>query len=209
MREPIKEIFLAAALLDRATEAHLAGDRVSAAALIRNADMPEIRSWTESLWGSRKANPDQCRFHRFRAISDAPPLLSKPDRVQLRMPSAEDRTKLIVKYGRNCTFCGIPLIRSEIRSAFSVAYPEAAYWGGTNFTQHAAFQCLWLQFDHVVPHSRGGDNSIDNVLITCSGCNYGRMHWILDEVGLIDPRGIPTKRTTWDGLERFLSRRDG
>jgi hypothetical protein len=57
----------------------------------------------------------------------------------------------------------------------------------------------------VLPHSRGGDNSIDNVVVTCAPCNYGRMQWTLDEVGLIDPRKVPIQKTAWDGLERLLA----
>jgi hypothetical protein len=90
--------------------------------------------------------------------------------------------------------------------AFRRAYPDALPWGRTNPTQHAAFQGLWMQFDHVLPHSRGGDNSLENVVITCAPCNYGRMHWTLDEVGLVDPRKMPTHKTSWDGLERLLVR---
>lgn len=122
------------------------------------------------------------------------------------MPTAAEKAKLIDRFGHRCAFCGIPVIRKEIRVAFSRRYPDAAYWGHTNPTQHAAFQCMWLQFDHALPHSRGGDNSVENVLITCAPCNYGRMQWTLEEVGLIDPRGIPILKTDWDGLERFLSR---
>ena len=46
-------------------------------------------------------------------------------------------------------------------------YRDALPWGRTNTGQHAAFQCLWLQFDHVLPHSRGGPTDLDNLIITC------------------------------------------
>jgi hypothetical protein len=56
MREPINEIFHASHLLDRATDAHLAGDHSATDTLIRAADIPAVRAWTESLWGSKAAN---------------------------------------------------------------------------------------------------------------------------------------------------------
>ena len=59
MREPIKEIFHAAELLDRAVDAHLRQDRKTASQLFREADIPEVRAWTESLWGGKRANPEQ------------------------------------------------------------------------------------------------------------------------------------------------------
>ncbi len=86
------------------------------------------------------------------------------------------------------------------------AYPKELRWGTTNPEQHAAFQCMWLQYDHILPHSRGGDNSLENMIITCAPCNYGRSEYTLEEVGLIDPRTVPVQHTVWDGLERFLFR---
>lgn len=205
MREPVEAILHAAHLLDRAVGAHLVGDKQAANELILAANMPEVRAWTESLWGSKAANPDQHTYHRYRETKDAPPHLPEAERIPQRMPSAPERRQIIDRYGRNCVFCSIPVISKEVQTAIKKAYPEALIWGTTNQTQHAAFQCMWMQFDHVLPHSRGGDNSIENVVVTCAPCNYGRWHWTLEEVGLIDPRAMPIHKTSWDGLERFLT----
>jgi CRISPR/Cas system Type II protein with McrA/HNH and RuvC-like nuclease domain len=62
---------------------------------------------------------------------------------------------------------------------------------------------MWLQHDHVLPHARGGDNSFENLVITCAACNYARMDFTPDELGLIDPRGRSPVRSNWVGLERF------
>jgi hypothetical protein len=75
-------------------------------------------------------------------------------------------------------------------------------WGRTNGEQHAAFQCMWLQYDHIVPHKRGGATDLENLVVTCAPCNFGRMNRTLEEVGLEDPRAFPVVPTTWDGLER-------
>jgi 5-methylcytosine-specific restriction endonuclease McrA len=204
MREPINEIFDAAQLLSSATDAHLSGDRLSAESLLRAANMPVLRAWIESLIGSKAANPDQWKYHRSREISESPPILKKEQRIKKREPSREERQLIIQRYGRNCVFCGIPVISVQVRKAFNRAYPDAAPWGRTNASRHAAFQCMWMQFDHVLPHSRGGDNSIDNVVVTCGPCNFGRMQYTLEELGLLDPRQRPPQKTDWDGLERML-----
>jgi hypothetical protein len=204
MRLPIDEIFDTAQLLDHAADAHLAGDHLTAEVLLKAADNLNIRAWTESLWGAAKANPDQWRYHRFRQVPGAPPVLPKEQRVPKRMPSAIERTAVVECYGWNCVFCGIPLISKEIRSFLQRKYPSALTWGVPNNSQHAAFQCMWTQFDHVLPHSRGGDNSLENVIITCAPCNFGRMERTLEEVGLIDPRTLDIHKTSWDGLGRVL-----
>ena len=205
LREPIPEIFYAAFLLDRAVGAHLAGDTSSAATLIEAANLPTVRAWTESLWGSKAANPDQVRYHRFRTVAGAARHIPKADRVPIRMPSALQSAAMIERFGRNCVFCGIPVISKQVQIAIRHDYPNALPWGRKNPEQHAAFQCMWMQFDHILPHSRGGDNSIDNVVITCAPCNYGHSDRTLGELGLIDPRTLVVHKTSWDGLERFLT----
>ncbi len=207
MREPIPEIFEAAALLEQATDAHLAGAVEKAADLLQAANMPEVRAWTESLWGSRKDNPDQHMYHRIRVVPDAPRRIPRAERLRVRMPNAAQQAAIINYYGYNCSFCSIPVIRKEVRKRFIAFYPDSVPWGETNLTQHAAFQCMTLNFDHVLPHSRGGDNSVSNVIITCDPCNSGRWFRTLEELGLEDPRRRPPKRTTWDGLERIMAAR--
>lgn len=201
LREPIPEIYEAAKLLEEATIAHLQGDRSRAERLIRDADMSAVRAWTAPLLGSDKAFPERRDYLRLRPVENLPPIRPKADRVLVRMPSGSEKAKLIEIYGFNCAFCGIPVIRAEVRKAFKSQYPDAVEWGAHC---HAAFWCMWLQYDHVVPHARGGDNGLENLVITCSGCNYGRMSYALQEVGLLDPRCRTVEKTNWDGLERFL-----
>jgi hypothetical protein len=208
MREPIPDLWDVALLLERAADSHLAGDVGRADLLLREANRPAVREWTESLWGSAKANPAQLRYRRVRTVANSQPRLPKEKRVQVRKPNAEERAAIISHYGRYCVFCRIPLIRFEVRAAFHRLYPDAVPWGSTNPSQHAAFQALWLQFDHLLPHSRGGDNSISNIVVTCAGCNYGRMDNTLDELGLIDPRSRNASCGGWDGLERVLIRQE-
>jgi|TARA_B100000519_G_C14259710_1_gene446991 hypothetical protein len=205
LRAPIPEIYFAAHLLDRAVSAHLAGNAAEAEDLIRCADTAEIRNWTESLWGSQRDNPDQPKYKRFRAIQNAPAHLPQGERLEKRMPGKRERSEIIERYGRHCVFCGIPLIGEGVRKRMNELYPEAAYWEHSNARQHSALQCMWLQFDHLLPHSRGGDNDVSNVVVTCAPCNYGRGDHTIEELGLLDPRLTPHYQTSWDGLERLLN----
>lgn len=197
LRDPIREIFDAAKFLDDAVSAHNAGEHKLAADLIRLADMPKIRGWSESIWG--KGSP----YVKVRHVAGAPPSLDKNHRVKVRMPNSEEKAFLHRRDGYHCRFCGIPVIRKEIRKAIHSVYPDALSWGRTHPTQHAAFQAMWVQYDHLVPHSRGGNNELCNIVITCAPCNYGRWHRLVEEVGLIDPRSRAPITSAWDGLERF------
>jgi len=197
-RDPIPEIADAARYLDAAISAHLIGRRDVADELIRLADMPAIKEWTESIWGSKSPHV------KCRVISGDPQQLPGQHRVKERMPTQAEKRTLLKRDGYHCRFCGIPVIRGEVRERIRRVYPGALRWGSKNNDQHAAFQALWVQYDHLLPHARGGNNELDNMVITCGPCNFGRVHYPLGEVGLIDPRMRDPVRSIWDGLERFI-----
>ncbi len=192
LRDPIAEIGDAARYLDAATSAHMRGRPKIAEELIRMADMSAIREWTESIWANDSA------FVRYRDAS-----LPTAERAKARMPTAAEKESIHARDGYHCRFCGIPVIRREIRVRIGKFYPQALTWGKRNVVQHAAFQAMWAQYDHVTPHAKGGQNELGNMVLTCAPCNFGRMSNSLDEVGLSDPREREPVRSLWDGLERF------
>jgi 5-methylcytosine-specific restriction endonuclease McrA len=198
LRDPIPEIDAAKLLLNDAVSAHLAGRREEAKELIALADMDSIREWGNSLWG--KKSP----YVMFRPVQGSPPEVPKERREGNRSPTPEIRRRLIARDGYHCLFCGIPVIRAEIRNRIRKSYPELKLWSGESIQlQHAAFQTMWLQYDHLVPHSRGGKSDEENMVISCAPCNFGRMQYTLAEVGVADPRKRNPVRSDWDGLERF------
>ena len=113
------------------------------------------------------------------------------------------KQRVIKRDGYHCRFCGIPVIRKEVRVRIREAYRDALPWERNNEGQHAAFQAMWLQYDHLLPHASGGSNEEENIVITCAPCNYGRGERTLKEVGLFDPLKRDPVRSPWDGLERF------
>lgn len=196
-REPIPEIAEAAQLLDAAVSAYFRSDMALAEHLIQLANMPEIKEWGYSLWGANSP------YIQYRQISNAEPVLSKNERQMPRMPTTIDKQQLIVRDGYHCRFCGIPVIRTEIRQRFVKAFPTLNIWGKTSDKQHAAFQTMWVQYDHILPHARGGISELSNLIITCAPCNFGRMNYTLAEVNLSNPLDRSPISSDWDGLERF------
>lgn len=198
--EPTAAVIGAAERLEAALAAHSKGDRIACEKLIREADDPGVREWVRPFLGPASRNPHR----KFREIELACPKLPRESRHNSRMPTAALKAEVVARDGFECVFCGMPVIRTEVRQALRKEYPLAVPWGGSIDECHAAFQTLWLQFDHVVPHSRGGDTTLSNVVVTCAACNYGRMQNTLAEMGLLDPRGRLRTKRGWDGLEGFL-----
>lgn len=196
-REPIPEITQAADYLNAAVDAHNLGEDVTAAKCIKMADIEIIREWTESIWG--KGSP----YVQYQPVAEGISAIFDAGRVKVRMPNTNEKRLIHARDGYHCRFCDIPVIRKEIRIKIMRFYPEVLSWGRTNTSQHAAFQAMWAQYDHLLPHSKGGTNDIENVVLTCAPCNFGRMSYTLEEVGLLDPRTQPILVSAWDGLERF------
>lgn len=197
-RAPIAEIYYVAELLREAVDAHLSGDRAGASHRISLANSQVVRTWLDSIWGKAST------YVNFRSVPNSPPILDKMQRLENRMPGKGEKISLLQRDGFHCRFCGIPVIRREVRALLHSIYPDVLPWGRTNDAQHAAFQALWAQYDHIVPHARGGTNDLFNMVIACAACNFGRMDFTLDEVGIEDPRLRPIKRSDWNGLEHVL-----
>lgn len=202
-REPIPEIFEAAANLAEAAKAHRAGNLKLAERRIADADIPAISAWTNSILG--KVTEE---VHGFISVPTCPPRIPLPMRPVPRMPTAATKRALIARDGFHCRFCGIPVIRSETRRRIRLTYPQAVRWGSRNSEQHAALQCLWLQYDHLLPNQRGGSSDLENIVVTCGPCNFGRMEHTIEEARLMNPLGRRPKPSwagydSWRGLEDF------
>ncbi len=205
LRQPIAEIFEAAALLSDAADAHLAGENERAASAIETADIPAIRDWIESLWGKRRDYPDKVHYLRVRPVEFLSASLAREERVPARGPGRQLGQQIIAKFGWNCAYCRIPLIARSGRDILRHSYPSILRWGRTNDEKHTAFMCMDNEFDHVVPHSRGGTNGLENLVPCCAPCNCGKENWTLGQLGLIDPRVRNIGPSAWDGLTRLTN----
>ncbi len=193
-RKPIPEIFDAARFLDAAVSAHLNNMPTLAHELFHAANLPQVREWLESIWGAKSPY-----------VSVNPlPQPDIPSRVEVRMPTKAQIQELHRRDGFHCRYCGIPVIRPGVRKFANKLFGASVPWGRTNASQHAGFQTLWAQYDHVLPHSCGGTNELSNLVVSCAACNYGKMSYRLEEIGLSDPRDRPPVVSNWDGLERLL-----
>lgn len=200
LREPTPAVFAVAKMLSKAVKHHLLGDATSTEKLFERANNVEVRDYIDSLWGSKQRFPEQVHYLRLRGV---PKLPERMPRAKERMPSRNAKIALIERDGFHCRYCNLPVIAAELRKRISSDYPDSVPWGSSNKDQHAAFQALWLQYDHVVPASYGGESSLDNLVVSCAGCNYGKRNYHIDELGLFDPRERARVESDWDGLVSY------
>jgi 5-methylcytosine-specific restriction endonuclease McrA len=177
------------------------------ATLLREADIPSIFQWSEALFAGKTIAADvKARIFRYSPDPDRPATI-ETGRASVTIPSALAK-EVIQRDGYFCRFCGIPVIDPKAASFFRKAYAGALRWGPRNPDKHTAFQALDLDLDHITPRSLGGQNSLDNLIVTCAPCNCGKANHTLREMGLNDPRNrtplVPSGFETWDGLTLVL-----
>jgi hypothetical protein len=123
LRAPIPEIEAAARHLELAAAAHLAGQRERAAQLIEIANDPAVREWTDSIWGKGS------KFAASGPFNSSPAFVTS---VKERMPGLGCQRELHERDGYYCRFCGIPVVRKQVREYLRSEYPETKIWGRKN-----------------------------------------------------------------------------
>lgn len=224
--EPIPQLFEAAALLHNAAIAHAAEDTASARTLIAQTDAnpsdvhSPIFDWSETLFKGKilslgKTVCPELRANIFERVVD-------PDRPTGYVANSERipaklATEVIARDGYFCRYCGIPVIDPKAQSVLRKAYPDEYRWWSKkgefksrpkNIERHVAFQALDLDWEHIVPRSLGGMNTLSNLVVACSPCNTGKENHTLVEMRLNDPRErpptVPIGFENWDGLTCVL-----
>lgn len=205
---PIPQLFEAADLLSQAAQAHIAGRTDDAATLILAADMQAIFEWSETLFLGKTISAEARRMaRRVRPDPNKPPPVPLNERASGSIPMAIGRA-VVERDGYVCRFCGVPVISPRAQTLLRKAYPAALRWGPRNVDKHTAFQALDLDWDHLIPRSLGGQNTLENLVVACAPCNCVRGNNTLAEIGLLDPRSREpapcTQINGWDGLSRVL-----
>lgn len=192
---PIRELELAAQILDSAANAMLIGRMDIASGLVIQANIPEIRAYAVKAVG-----PLSAEVHRF---LNRPKCLPKRERDPTRMPSQREQVAIFARDGWRCRFCGIKVICKQARSAITRAFTIESNWTSSEFQRHSALYAMASSLDHVVPHGRGGKNHDDNFVTACYCCQFGRGEWTIEEAELYDPRLRRPIVDGWDGLSRL------
>lgn len=202
IKYPIYEIWAAWSALSQAADAHIAGDHEAAERLFRKSDCKSVWGWLNPAWVDVDKNVID-----WKPENDTK-WVNKTERDPFRTIPSHVKKDVLNRDGYQCRYCGLPVISADIRKIAHRLYPDAVPWMPYDMTQqHAAFAVLWLQYDHVIPHSHKGTSGPENVVITCALCNFGKHGYTLRQLGVSDPRERPPSPIAWDGLERLRAHR--
>ena len=151
----------------------------SCPALVLNADYRPLSYFPLSVWGWQDAVKA--------AFLDRVTILSTYDRA-IRSPSMAIRLPSVVALKRYR-----PLARRPAFTRFNVFLRDS-------FTCQycvAPFPVENLTFDHVVPRSRGGRTTWENVIAACSACNLSKGNRLPRECGM-SPARKPRAPSAYD-----------
>ena len=195
---------IAADLLSQAADALLDGQQEVARECLHRADIPVLYDFARKVMREEK---DIQRRRKITAVGE------KVEKSAERLPSTAIQMAMYNRDGWRCRYCGCRVVFRPALHHIRKLLPGAINWpqkpyidaGGKFVRHHGAFEALIAVPDHVVPHSAGGDSLLDNLVTSCWPCNFGRMHYSLEECGIMDPRlRPPMVEGHWDGLFRVM-----
>jgi 5-methylcytosine-specific restriction endonuclease McrA len=98
-------------------------------------------------------------------------------------------------------FCGVALVMPDdwdrLRRSDPCVLPSAVLvnrvaraqsGGALGLAQRAPIIGYRHQFEHLIPRSRGGGNTPDNIVSACGWCNRAKRTYTLTELGLPTPQ---------------------
>ncbi len=126
------------------------------------------------------------------------------DRYPVRSP-ARLQNEVFRRDGYRCRYCRNRLIDQGFLKNFAKKINSPVFVrGSSNLTSHAIIHLTWPVADHVIPWSRGGATTLDNLVASCAPCNYGKADYTIEQLGISNPFDRKPVVDTWDGLSRCL-----
>lgn len=179
-----------------ALEALEAGDKPSARSLWSSVDGPALLSvWNSSNERFAKIGP--------RWAPRAPTPLATPggDVNESLKKQVFQRDRLRCRY---CGMCVFTRSKGSRLVALVAAFPEltpgmhvnggslrgTGKGGSLRNVDYAKILWSFAAPDHVFPRSLGGPASLENVVTSCSGCNYSKADLTLEQMGVRPPRPL-------------------
>lgn len=186
----------------KGVELFLDGDKSGASAIFEKIDSDKIRAFTQEHGGiSGKIRFNILNKNREPINSIKIP---KEDRDRLRNPSKYNE-KIFDRDGYRCRYCDNRVISIKFLKKFVKLFDDKSFMKGRkNIDKHGIIHLCWPVLDHVDPWSSGGATDPSNLVTSCGPCNYGKMNYTCEELGIHDPREKEALKDSWDGMSSKL-----
>lgn len=184
------------------------GERDKAIQILKTTKSDDMREWFDE-------HGQASGGHRYRRWPVYAPKGEELDPI--KSLTARIANGVFNRDSYTCRYCGLRVIAKEVLEAFkrAVDAPQdrdvaASHFftstgkGSTNALQHGVVHAFKIVADHVIPHRCGGRTDLANLVTSCPGCNYGKAHYTIEQLGLDDPRDRPPAKSEWNGLTSLV-----
>ncbi len=144
--------------------------------LVLNADFRPLSYYPLSLWSWQEAIKAVC-LERVNVISSYDTKVHSPS-FEMNVPS-------------------VVALRDYVKPQTNPAFTRFNLFLRDRFSCQYCGKCSDLTFDHVVPRSRGGRTTWENVVAACSPCNLAKANRLPREIGML-PRQPPYQPSIYD-----------
>ena len=86
--------------------------------------------------------------------------------------------------------------RTVLAQAFSEGRTQCPYCGTQMDFERSGYPNS-AEVDHIIPHSLGGEDSVENSVAACRWCNQSRGNGTSKRVRAVPTRVVPTTRVEW------------
>jgi len=174
------------------------GNVEASASLLANSPDSALRDWFD-VHGQNSGT------WRYKALRVGTPEKSLP--LDPMKSFSRYETSLFARDNFRCRYCGSQVIPKKVFTRFQeIVGKEILPLGGTNANRSGYSLMFYATLDHVFPHSLGGRTDEGNLVTCCWSCNYGKMNYTLEQLGLVDPFSRPPiSEPEWSGLTDYLA----
>jgi 5-methylcytosine-specific restriction endonuclease McrA len=160
----------------------LLDEKISAAIDILHEPLgDEIREWfiehAQSAWSFRSKVLGNVEASSFLGTLDTKKL------------TKDTKLRVLDRDGYVCGYCKGKLVSdTRLNKISSIVGADNFRISGNNSQRHGYIYVVRTTVDHVLPQSKGGRTELENLIMCCWACNYGKAEKTLAEIGLVDPR---------------------
>jgi hypothetical protein len=160
----------------------------------------DIREWFKIIG----QNAGKKRFAELGSREALEPEVSQQARVDGDIDTNLARN-VLERDRYHCRYCDVPIIyKSEVEKIRELFGHAKFPMSQSNDVAHGTLRAFYNSFDHVVPRSRGGQNTAENIVTACYACNFGKDNFTLFQLGLDDPRQNSFVDSGHDGFVSLL-----
>jgi len=148
---------------------------------------------------------------RYQLLNSAKPYRKKALSNKKRDMGETRVRRIAERDGYRCGYCGIrvvePAVLKKVQKLLGrdVFPSKTGRKGSSNLDYHGIWLTMAITLDHIEPFAINADDSDNNLVTCCWGCNFGKYDYTLKELDLAQPIQSKGVFDGWHGLRESIN----